>query len=121
MRLSLFECDACGDRHGHLNEMHEFGARFPSGEYENPRHETLHVCLDCGPAGLGGLLASINHVRVALPEFEEAVEDESRGRWEIVSVVLTDGQELPREKADEFEGAATGEANGLAYLEDEVL
>lgn len=44
---SIFECDGCGDRHGHRTEMTEVPVRYSSGEFEKPDEETLHLCIDC--------------------------------------------------------------------------
>ena len=47
MKRPVYECDGCGERHGHRTEMHEVRIRHRSGEWESPEQETLHVCIAC--------------------------------------------------------------------------
>lgn len=46
MEVSKFECDACGDTHGHRTDMVEVPIRRESDEWIPPRDEVLHVCYD---------------------------------------------------------------------------
>lgn len=47
MRLTKFECNGCGQTHGHRTDMFEFEVQVRRA-YEPPTYdESIHVCLDC--------------------------------------------------------------------------
>lgn len=61
-RQPLFECDSCGERFGHLNELFPIDARYSSGEYEAPEEERLHGCLTCMPASVTAALDTVEWI-----------------------------------------------------------
>lgn len=112
MKRPIFECDGCGDRHGHRTEMHDLDVVYPSGEYSEPTTETLHVCLECGPEGLHRLLAHTEAAHLVRAAYYDQVEDDSL-RWLIRRLVAEDGTQYPRSHSEHL--------TEIEYLEQEVV
>lgn len=49
---TMWECEGCGDRHGHRTEMTPYPlVRAAKSPFEAPTEETVHACLACVPEG----------------------------------------------------------------------
>jgi len=46
MKLTKYECDACGNVHGYRNEMAHIPVRYESDEWMPNEDEKLHLCTD---------------------------------------------------------------------------
>lgn len=76
--LAVFQCDSCGDRHGHETEMWPWEIRYKQGDYAHPREETLHSCIQCSPPHHDDVLQDVNIFGVDQHEVEYI---HIRGQW----------------------------------------
>ncbi|AGM11178.1 hypothetical protein M197_gp13 [Haloarcula hispanica tailed virus 2] len=89
MKRPVYECDNCGERHGHRTEMAEVPLRHSSDIWTAPRLETLHVCLDCDFGEATGAWSSVNDVTDV---YEAFLVDSG----EVVGLMGQDGQPVLR-------------------------
>lgn len=69
MKRTVYECDGCGERHGHRTEMIPARVRHQSDEWTDPTQETLHICIACDGVGITGAGSSISDVNQAWSEY----------------------------------------------------
>lgn len=60
----MYECNGCGERHGHRTEMVEVRLRHASGEWEEPTDETIHLCIECNHLSLTDVASTYEFVLV---------------------------------------------------------
>lgn len=79
----IFECDACGDRHGHKTEMVEVPLIQMSGRFEEPETLLTHLCIGC----------STPPISSALEKVEAFGVDSFRGT--VTAAVFPNGDAVP--------------------------
>ena len=75
----IFECDGCGDRHGHKTEMQEILLIAESGHFDEPETLTTHLCTTC----------TTKEIDSALEKVEAFGVDRFRG--EVKAAILNGG------------------------------